>query len=876
MTDFLAWYLLLTLLGWLTFPLAWRLFPALADRGFSLARALGLLLWGWLFWMLTTLGVTRNDGGGLLLTFLLVAAAGAAALWRGNRSPVEEWASLRAWLKANRRLVIAVEVLFFLAFAAWAFVRASNPNIETAGGEKTMELAFINSILRSPTFPPRDPWMSGYAISYYYFGYVMTAMLAKATATPGAVAHNLMLALVFALSAVGAYGILYNLLAARRNRSSSSLTSPFSLLTALLGPLFLLFVSNAAGFLEVLHRRGLFWSGQPGDSNLWTALGRLVRPNLQAYNFWTWLDILHLNQPPAEPPAWVPDRYIWWWQDSRVIQDYDLAGNFREIIDEFPAFSYLLGDLHPHVLAMPFGLLVVAAALNLFLGGWKGSLDLRFVRLPLAPLHLFAGALLLGGMAFLNTWDILFGFALLTGAYVLARALASGWTWERLADLFLFGLPLGLLAILLYLPFYIGFASQAGGILPNLDSPTRGAHLWVMFGPLFVPLFAWLIFLRRGEKLSARWKTGFGLGLGLTLFLWFFSWLLGLLAQLKLPDFAASYLQAQGFPSLALFFGAATLKRLASMASLLTLLALLIPALAFLVQTGNRLPAEGQQDANPVPPSSFSLLPSHSSLLTPYFSLLLLLLGALLVLAPEFVFLRDLFGNRMNTIFKFYFQAWQLWSLAAAFGAAVMLRELHRFWQGAYSLVLALALVVGLAFPVFALANKTNAFQLPAFAQVLDAARAAGDPSPLRTAASVWSLDGAQLFHRQYPDDAAAADWLASAPYGVIAEAVGGQYSDYARMSAYSGLPAVVGWIGHEDQWRGTFDEQRQRGEWDIPTLYQTNNWDEARSIIEKYDIRYVVVGTLERNVYRVNELNFQRNLVEVFRSGDVVIYQAP
>ncbi len=117
-------------------------------------------------------------------------------------------------------MIVIVEVLFFLAFAAWAFVRASNPNIEVSGGEKTMELAFINAILRSPTFPPHDPWLSGYAISYYYFGYVMTAMLAKATGTLGSVAHNLMSALIFALSFIGAYGILYNLLAVWRKRQS--------------------------------------------------------------------------------------------------------------------------------------------------------------------------------------------------------------------------------------------------------------------------------------------------------------------------------------------------------------------------------------------------------------------------------------------------------------------------------------------------------------------------------------------------------------------------------------------------------------------------------------------------------------------------------
>jgi len=111
---------------------------------------------------------------------------------------------------------------------------------------------------------------------------------------------------------------------------------------------------------------------------------------------------------------------------------------------------------------------------------------------------------------------------------------------------------------------------------------------------------------------------------------------------------------------------------------------------------------------------------------------------------------------------------------------------------------------------------------------------------------------------------------------GVVAEAVGGQYSGYARISVYSGLPTVVGWIGHEDQWRGTFDEQRQRGEQDIPTLYQSNNWEETDAIIQNYGIRYIVVGTLERQSYRVYESKFQQYLVEVFRSGEVVIYQVP
>ena len=391
-----------------------------------------------------------------------------------------------------------------------------------------------------------------------------------------------MFALIFALSFIGAYGILYNLLVVWRNRQPAAppkepeQTDPGrpSLGLPLLGPLFLLFVSNFEGFLEVIHHMGLYWKWNPdGTGNS---------------AFWSWLGIKNLVDAPAKPLGLVLNRFIWWWQASRIIQDYDLANNFREIIDEFPAFSYLLGDLHPHVLAMPFDLLVVSVALNLFLGGWKGQTNLRLYRLSISPAGLFFGSLILGGLAFLNTWDILGGVALLAGAYILSRALESGWTWDRLKDLFALSVPMGLLAIFLYLPFYIGFQSQAGGILPNIDSPTRGAQLWVMFGPLFLALLAYLVYQWRAEKRPADWERGFSLATGLVLFLWLFSWALAFLALWLKPTLVSGFLASECSGSVALCFGLTTLRRLSYIGGLLTLLSLLGMALAFLVKAGDQ------------------------------------------------------------------------------------------------------------------------------------------------------------------------------------------------------------------------------------------------------------------------------------------------
>ena len=396
MTAFLSWYVLITLLGWLTFPLGYYLFPALADRGYTLARAFGLLIWGYVFWLFASFRIAQNDIGGLLLGLVILGGLERLGICQmQNRK-------LAIGSHENRRLILTTESLFLLAFGFMAFVRAANPEI--VGTEKPMELMFINGIMNSPTFPPRDLWLSGYSISYYYFGYVMASMLAMFTGMPATMAFNLMISLIFGLSAVGAYGILYNLLANHQftNRQSPIGTlhvrlaqvvqsSRRQIFRPLLAPLFLLIVSNVEGFLEVLHRTRLFWHSMRMAANPFLDVAR--HPGTE--------------RCARTDPPWIPERFWWWWRASRVVQDYELNGTFREVIDEFPFFSYLLGDLHPHVLAMPFNLLAIAVALNIFLGGWRGRMNLYFGELRINKTGFFTIALVLGGLAFLNTWDIL-------------------------------------------------------------------------------------------------------------------------------------------------------------------------------------------------------------------------------------------------------------------------------------------------------------------------------------------------------------------------------------------------------------------------------------------------------------------------------------
>jgi len=107
----------------------------------------------------------------------------------------------------------------------------------------------------------------------------------------------------------------------------------------------------------------------------------------------------------------------------------------------------------------------------------------------------------------------------------------------------------------------------------------------------------------------------------------------------------------------------------------------------------------------------------------------------------------------------------------------------------------------------------------------------------------------------------------------VVAEAVGGQYSDYARIATHTGLPTVIGWPGHESQWGRTAEQMGSRAD-DIERLYRSGSWEEAKVILDQYHIRYVYIGSLELSKYQVNEMKFSGVLRLAFQSGRIVIYE--
>lgn len=825
----LSWWALVTLAGVAVYPLVARLLGGLPDRGYTLARAAGLLVVGFVFWLLASLGFVRNTTGSMLLAWLIVLVGGLVLYFRAGERP--DW---RAWWRENRALVITGEVLFLALFFGWALYRAHIPNL--TGTEKPMEMMMMSSVMRSETFPPNDGWLSGYAISYYYFGYVISAMLSMLSGINSSTGFNLTISLLFALTGLTTFGVVANLVRSRFVNVERRAAPRLPIFIGLLGALFVVLLGNFQ--LPLVELPYQMRTASSEYLNFWGQDARLDPKPLPLEG-----ETVGLNQ-------W---DHWWWFRASRIVTDYDLNGQPIGIqpIDEFPQFSFLLADNHPHVLALPFAMLALGLALNLLL-----------TRRDPTRAEVFFYGLCLGGLVFLNTWDGPIYMVVLVGTDALRRLVRNGSgrligrDWWGLLRL---GLALAALTLVLYFPFLISFRSQAGGILPNLLYPTLFRQYFLMFGPFVLILGAFLLVEAWRARGRMNWALGLQVAGGLLLGLLLMALVLvvvgGLLTEQRLP--VVDYVERSGGWGvvLPLVLG----KRLSHIVTTLVLLAGVVLVVGRLFPRAPRLaevddlPTEARQVVTYPPATGFALL--------------LVGAGVVLTLVPEFVYLRDNFGVRINTIFKFYYQAWLLFSVAGAYAVYSMLADARLplpapLLRAGLTAMIGVIVLLGLLYPVLGIHNRA----------LLETGRAvASDPAPL-------TLDGGStlIFANDYEAITCLGEMVSGSDV-VVAEAIGGPYdSGYGRVAALTGLPIVLGWENHEGQWRGpTYGAVVGTRPQDIEQLYTDLRWDVVRPVIERYGIDYIFYGISERNKYGAQgEQKFEENLEVVCERGGSRFYR--
>ena len=562
------------------------------------------------------------------------------------------------------------------------------------------------------------------------------------------------------------------------------------------------------------------------------------------YGFLTMLMGLVLGNLAATQ-QWWEQHGDWtqfnWFDPSRVVD---------RTINEFPAFSFLLSCFHAHVLALAFTILAIALAFNLFLEH-QGKGLLVFGHGWRLPITMGTTALILGGLFTMNGWDFPTYVGLTVVCIVLQQWLVyrsragggGGIRLELLLDIFTASVGLIALSFILYVPFYLNFISpsQGLGFVGPADRSRLSSEILIygVFAFVFLSLLLTRVFIH--------------------------------------PFFARSInpdAEISSFPATA----RATWLNRGVVSVLLVLVAAVITF--FLLHNSTTFVLTASIAALGAIALLYSLRDRSQA-----FILLLGSLAFTLVAACEVIFLKDVFAGgdflRMNTVFKFYFQAWALLSVTSGAGLYFILESFRpkatlasdQFWlqrsvRGLWLGGLLLLLLTSSVYPLAGTYARTNHYMQ-------------------RTN----SLDGINYLQNcKVPDcdydtsgDYAAIRWLNSNVSGdpVIVEAVGNDYSSYARISAFTGLPTPMGWVGHEYQWRVNwlnnglnavdFDSRKS----DVDTIYTDPHPAVVMSLLARYHVQYLYVGLLEQMKYPTANLHrFSAFLPVVYSAHGVTIYQ--
>ena len=763
------WVLTAEAIGLATFPLAYYLFPRLTDRGYTLSKPLGILLIGYASWILSVLHILPSVRLSLIALLLVLGGISGWYAWGHRR---ELW----RFVLRERKAIIAGEIIFLVIFVGWTIYRAYDPAIEHT--EQPMDFAFLNASIESRVGPPEDPWLRGESVSYYYFGYWMMGAIAELTGIASNIAYNLSLALIPALAAIGIFGLVYNLVRSVAVRWRNALLGGVAAVV-LLGV-----AANLEGGLEYMRANGA-----------------------GSQQFWDWVAVDGLDGPNANPSeSWRPEEFWWWFRATRVINTFEDGQSIDYTIEEFPFFSFMLGNLHPHVMSIPFLILFLGLLWNFYrspMPNWSRP-DVRSL------VFILAMGLALGGLAFTNMWDLPVFAALFLGvAGLKTYAVRGGGLWTLAKGVVPTGAAVIGLVFLLFLPYYLTLAGSVTGIEPVAAATTRPIHLFIVWGLYLVVVVPFIVTAFWRISAPREWARPA-----------IFSALLVLL-----PYGAWAFLHLED--------GGTTDDLLGRFLRVLPLALLIGVALYTALAVARERGRDGLA-----------------------FALVLSALGLLLIMGPELLFVGDVFSNRMNTVFKLYYQAWIL--LAAASGFAIYYwrflrdtltgwtRPLTFLWAGVFVVLLAGSLY----YPATAAATKGAPFD--------DA-----------------TLDGLTFLARTRLAEYEAIKFVKDNVDGdaAIVEAVG-EWFDAGLISRSTGVPTVLNWPFHELQWRGSttkFDGREQ----DVARIYQTETAEEARNLLAKYDVEYVYVGPRERAKYGSGGLSKFPSFAEtVFSRDDVVIYR--
>ncbi len=779
----LKWWLGMLAAGMTFFPLSYASFNRMNDGGYVIAKALGVEALAWLVWFLASIKVLRFTSSSAYICMAVCAVLnyGLYFLWckRNERIPFEGIDNK----KVSR--ILYHELLFLLVFIIFCYIRSFRVTISN-DTEKYMDFGFLASIMNSDYMPAKDMWFSGEPINYYYFGIYVSGFLGKLAGTSAGYAYNLGLMTICSIGFVQVYALVGDLLKfavaeydKRRIGNDHGFTGTRTAMAD--------FCEHIGGMIGGF---AVFIAG-----NMHYVLYRWIYPGI---------DIM-------------ADGYMYWFPSStRFITDAKNA-NDGTLIHEFPSYSFVLGDLHPHVTDIINVLLVVAVLFGFLLsrkermekareeGEYETISRSYLIKEALNPMIIIA-SFLIGIIRMTNTWDFPIYFVVSGGVLCFSNAIVTGFKKDGLIVTAVHAVECIVISTLVSLPFTIHFDNMAAGvsISPYHSNPYELAVLWAL--PISVCVGLYVIAVNRYNSeaqafVDGRAKKG---------------------KVRKTSEVDTGYI-----------FN--TLRNTGSDKSAL----------------------EKKGDVN----HFFSFIFRQE--LSDLFILTIAACAAGLVLTCELIYVKDIYGGvhlRTNTMFKLGYQAFILFGIVMAYGITRMIMFNETKKQRRLSIVALFFLV----WTFFYFGNAANNYlfnitegekadrTLDSYERIIKAERNEGYVGSEYT---MESDERTKVLSDMinWVNDNTSSD-------AVIAQMTTTAYLNFATVSAYTGRQAVIGWSNHEWLWRnsGTLDYPQEVSDRvnAMHVLYTTDDENVARDIIYKYGIDYIYVGfteTIDGNVFEDN-----------------------
>ena len=806
----LAWLLMVEGVALLMLPTAILLFRPLSDRGYLFAKPLGILAVSLVAWLLASLRWMPFTRGSVGVALLLVALVSVAVLAARHREIV-------AAVRERWRIFLIGEAVFIAAYLAFVLMRMANPDLwhSHLGGEKPMDMAYLNAVLRSSYMPPYDPWFGGGYLNYYYMGQFMVATFIRGTGIDPTVAFNLAIALFFALTVSGAFSIVYNLAeGTRRTRARSAAAagrlaghvSP--VMAGIGGAFFVAVIGNLDGAIQL---------GQ----GAW----RVVVQNTAfgSFDFWRSSRMMAPDPPGHE-------------------------------ITEFPFFTFLFADLHAHLMVMPFTLLVLGLAMALVLGARRASGDGLF-RSRFGDVALLATlGIVIGALRVINAWDFPTYLLIGGGAIFLAAFFRNGGlSLKVLIETGVKSVAVFVVGYVVFLPYHLNYET----FFASLEPTTNQTVLWQFLA--ITGLFVFVIGSFAIAELGSMWRPRLRLVR---------RWVADRVAVVpRRPDAPLlppaerrriSVMRALAFGLVVALVGFVVSVVLSGWIGSTVPFVLVLELM--LLAIGVRYLGSTWADA---PHLTFALLMAGTAL-------------ALVIGLDAYRVEGDI--DRMNSVFKFYLQVWVLlalasayllWRLADVFGASI-----KRAGWGKKLWVAGLAtLVIGASvYPVLGTRARNDVrFQdgpltLDGMAY-MEQTVYRDEKGEIDLAAD---LEGIRWLLQNVEGSPIVLEASTPSQY---------RYRWNGRISVYTGLPTIAGWQWHQEQQRWDYQWAIRERIRDIDLIYNTMDPAQALSLLRKYSVEYIYIGELERLYYPGGGLKkfdseLSQDLQRIDVNGDVSIYR--